>query len=343
MKSFPDLDTKLKEYKFIDLFSGIGGFHQAISSFGAECVFASDINKAANETYEQNHGLKPHEDITKIKETDIPEHDILAAGFPCQAFSIAGKKLGFDETRGTLFFDVARIMKHHKPRVAILENVKNFASHDNGKTLKTILAALDEIGYDCYYKVLNSAYFGVPQARERIYLIAIRKDLDLNKEFVFPTGAKDASGKQVEAKTVKDILSATPEEIKKLSIKTPTHTFQLSTNTNRKVNKFKPVRVGEIDNKGKSQGYRLYSPDAVGNTLTTSGGGLGSNKGGPYYFADEGYARKLSKKECLALMGFPDTFKPHAKDNESYKQSGNAVVVDVVQEIVKELIVQGIL
>jgi DNA (cytosine-5)-methyltransferase 1 len=342
MKNFPKLATSLVEYKFIDLFSGIGGFHQALASFGAKCIFASDINLQACVTYEMNHGLKPNGDITNIDAKDIPEHDILTAGFPCQSFSIAGKKAGFDEIRGTLFFDVARIMKHHKPKVAILENVKNFASHDEGKTLKIILSTLDDIGYTTVHKVLNSAYFGAPQARERIYIIAIRKDLELTN-FVIPEFAKDINGKQVASMTVEDILCATPEEIEKLKVKVPLHTLQIRDLSGLPERTFKPVRVGEIDNNGKSQGYRLYSPKSVGNTLTTSGGGIGSNKGGPYYFEKENYARKLSKKECLALMGFPSTFKPHVKDNESYKQSGNSVVVDVIQEIVKELILQKII
>lgn len=342
MKNFPELATSLAEYKFIDLFSGIGGFHQAVASFGAQCVFASDINIQACVTYEANHGLKPNGDITQIDEKNVPKHDILTAGFPCQAFSIAGKKKGFEEIRGTLFFDVARIMKHHEPKVAILENVKNFASHDEGKTLKIILKTLDDIGYSAVYKVLNSAYFGAPQARERIYIIAVKKSLNL-QDFIIPEFAKDANGMQVTPSTVEDILSATPEEIEKLKVKVPLHTLQIRDLSKLPERTFKPVRAGEIDNKGQSQGYRLYSPKSVGNTLTTSGGGIGSNKGGPYYFEKENYARKLSKKECLALMGFPSTFKPHIRDNESYRQSGNAVVVDVIQEIVKELILQKII
>lgn len=343
MKNFNSLSTSLSDLKFIDLFSGIGGFHQALNSFGAECVFASDINDSANLTYELNHGLKPHGDITQIDEKSIPEFDILCAGFPCQAFSIAGKKLGFEETRGTLFFDVARIIKHHQPKVAILENVKNFASHDGGKTLTTILNALEELEYTTEFKVLNSANFGVPQARERIYIIAIRKDLAKDHKFSIPEKALDELGQPVASVSVEDILCATPEEIEKLKVKTPLHTLQIRDKSMLKVNPSKPLRIGEIDNKGNSQGYRLYSPKAVGNTLTTSGGGIGSNKGGPYYFEEEDYARKLSKKECLLLMGFPQTFTPHPRDNESYKQSGNSVVVDVIQEIVKNLITADIL
>lgn len=332
--------TSLKGYKFVDLFSGIGGFHQALTSFGAECVFASDINTQANKTYEHNYGVKPHGDITTIEAKDIPKHDVLTAGFPCQAFSIAGKKLGFEETRGTLFFDVARIIKHHKPKVAILENVKNFANHDEGKTLKTILNTLDEIGYDVKYKVLNSANFGVAQARERIYIVAVRKDIGLN--FVMPTYAKDGNGNQLEYVKIKDIVSASNEEIVKLKINDKAHKLQYkpAKESNSPV---RPIRVGEIDGRGNGQGYRLYSPEGVGNTLTANGGGLGSNKGGPYYFNDQKIARVLSVRECLTLMGFPETFEPTSGMKENYRQAGNSVVVNVLQEIVKELIGQKIL
>lgn len=152
----------LNGLKFIDLFSGIGGFHIALSSFGAKCVFASEWNKHASETYSANYNITPVGDITKVEEKDIPSHDILCAGFPCQAFSVSGKQMGFNDTRGTLFFEVARIAKHHKPKIILLENVKNFAKHDSGKTLKTVILALNEIGYNVYYKILNTSNFGLP-------------------------------------------------------------------------------------------------------------------------------------------------------------------------------------
>lgn len=329
----------LEGYRFIDLFSGLGGFHLALKSFGAECVYASDVNVKVNKIYEENHGLKPEGDISLISEKSIPKHDIVTAGFPCQAFSIAGKKLGFEETRGTLFFDVARIIKHHKPKVAILENVKNFASHDGGKTLKTILNTLDEIGYNVYYKVLNSADFHVPQARERIYIVAVHKNI--KQKFVIPEYAKNISGDRLDYVSVKNILSADKELVKKITINTDVHKINYRPSGAKKPNK--PLRVGDIDGKGNSQGYRLYSPDSVGNTLTADGGGLGSNKGGPYYFDSTGTARVLSVKECSQLMGLPASFNIPENVKESYRQLGNSVVVNVVQEIVKELIVQKLI
>ena len=169
----------LKKSKFIDLFAGIGGFHQAMTSFGSECVFASEWDKYASIVYETNYSLKPFGDITKITEQEIPPHDILCGGFPCQAFSISGKQRGFDDVRGTLFFDIARIAKHHQPKILFLENVRNFEKHDDGKTLKKVLETLNKINYDCYHKVLNARHFGLPQNRERIFIICFHKKLNI--------------------------------------------------------------------------------------------------------------------------------------------------------------------
>jgi DNA (cytosine-5)-methyltransferase 1 len=145
----------MNKVKFIDLFSGIGGFHLALKKTNSECVFASEWDKNCQEVYEQNFNIKPYGDITKIDAKDIPSHDLLCAGFPCQAFSISGKRLGFSETRGTLFFDVARIVKFHKPKVIFLENVKNFLNHDNGKTINVVRSTLEDLNYNVFYSLLN--------------------------------------------------------------------------------------------------------------------------------------------------------------------------------------------
>ena len=170
-----------KPFKFIDLFSGIGGFHTAFKEIGGECVFASEIDKFAKQAYTTLHGLEPHGDITKIDAKDIPDHDVIAAGFPCQSFSVAGKRGGFEDARGTLFFEVARIASEKQPKVLLLENVKGLVGHDKGKTLDTIVKTLNEIGYRVDFEVLNSKYFGVPQNRERIFIVAIREDLVANE------------------------------------------------------------------------------------------------------------------------------------------------------------------
>lgn len=167
----------MKEFKYVSLFSGIGGFEQALNKLGGNCVMASEIDRFANQSYEILYGHPTAGDVTKVAAEDVPDHDLLVGGFPCQAFSVAGKRLGFDDTRGTLFFEIARIAKVKQPRALLLENVKGLISHDKGKTLDTIIQTLHDIGYTVDFNVMNSKYFGVPQNRERIFIVAVRNDL----------------------------------------------------------------------------------------------------------------------------------------------------------------------
>lgn len=180
-----------KDFKYIDLFCGIGGFHQAMSNLGGKCVYASDIDEDCRKTYEANYGIKPDGDITKVKAHDIPQHDVLCAGFPCQAFSKAGNRLGFaDETKGTLFFDICRILKYHKPKYALLENVRNLASHDKGNTWRVIHNSLVELGYNVLDEpvIFSPHYIGIPQHRERVFIMCVRKDIGKLPPFFFNTG-----------------------------------------------------------------------------------------------------------------------------------------------------------
>lgn len=182
------MPTQKNKFTFIDLFCGIGGFHQAMESLGGECVFASDIDADCRKTYENNYGIKPQGDITKIEAKDIPAHDVLCAGFPCQSFSKAGNRRGFeDETKGTLFFDVCRILDFHKPKYALLENVRNLASHDHGNTWKVIHDSLEKIGYNLLPEpvIFSPHYIGIPQHRERVYIMCIRKDVGEIRPFSF--------------------------------------------------------------------------------------------------------------------------------------------------------------
>lgn len=178
----------MEQFKFIDLFCGIGGFHQAMEALGGECVFASDIDADCRKTYQANYGIEPVGDITKVDAKDIPAHDVLCGGFPCQAFSKAGKRLGFeDETKGTLFFDICRILEYHKPKYALLENVRNLASHDHGNTWRVIHDKLDELGYNLLPEpvIFSPHYVGVPQHRERVYIMCVRKDIGEIRPFEF--------------------------------------------------------------------------------------------------------------------------------------------------------------
>ena len=190
----------MSNFKYISIFAGVGGFDFGLNAVGGECVFASEIDKFAKQAYTTLHGLEPHGDITKIDAKDIPDHDVIAAGFPCQSFSVAGKRGGFEDARGTLFFEVARIASEKHPKVLLLENVKGLVGHDKGKTLDTIVKTLNEIGYRVDFEVLNSKYFGVPQNRERIFIIAIREDLVANEPWkiegntVVPKGKRRISG-----------------------------------------------------------------------------------------------------------------------------------------------------
>lgn len=318
---------KLKNKKFIDLFCGLGGFRLALESYGAKCVFSSDIDKHVSKTYEDNFGTYPLSDITKVNEKDIPSHDILCAGFPCQAFSISGKQMGFEDTRGTLFREVVRIAKYHKPELLLLENVKNLEKHDNGRTFNVIKENIENIGYNMYHQVINASQYGVPQARERIYMVCIRKDLD-NGNYVFPEPLK-------KNKCVKDIL-LNDNEVKKYIISKP---FKLKEVEEEKVRYEifnKPLRVGTV-NKG-GQGDRIYDPMGQAITLSAEGGGTGARTG--LYFVD-GVVRKLHPRECARLMGYPEDYVINESVNQAHKQFGNSVVVDVLQYVVKNIIDGG--
>ncbi|MCF8297179.1 MAG: DNA cytosine methyltransferase [Saprospiraceae bacterium] len=319
---------KLKNYKFIDLFAGIGGFHYALKSYGAECVFASEIDKKAAYTYEINHNFKPFGDITKINEVDIPEHNILCGGFPCQAFSISGKQMGFEDTRGTLFFDIARIVNHHRPKVVFLENVKNFERHNNGNTLKTVISTLNKMNYTVHYKVLNTSNFGLPQNRERVYIIAFNNIDFLSTDFIFP------SLKLISSLT--DILENEPKDGKIINRKD----IEFYKEYNPTENIFgevdllnKPIQIGKV-NKG-GQGERIYHPYGHSITLSAYGGGVGS-KTGLYRIKDK--IRKLSPRECARLQGYPENFKFPKSVSEAHKQFGNSVSINVLQYLIKEII-----
>lgn len=314
-------EQTLKGYSFIDLFAGLGGFRVALESLGAHCVYSNEWDKSAQEVYADNFGDTPDGDITKVDENAIPDHDILCAGFPCQAFSISGKQRGFDDSRGTLFFDVARIVKAKKPKIVFMENVKNFASHDNGRTLEVVRNTMENLGYTFNRKVLSAVDYGVPQKRERIYMVCFRKDLNI-KNFSYPKPFKLT-------RHVEDFLIDDETMLEKLYVNRSDTYF---TNKNDNTYSDKPIRLG-IVNKG-GQGERIYSTKGIAITLSASGGGVFAKTGG---FLINGKTRRLHPRECARLMGYPDSYKICKNQNQAYKQFGNSVVIDVLQYIGQEI------
>lgn len=318
---------KLNNLTFIDLFAGIGGFHTALSAFGAKCVFASEWDKHASHTYHANYGITPHGDITQILEQDIPAHDILCAGFPCQAFSISGKQQGFEDTRGTLFFDIARIVQYHKPKLLFLENVKNFIKHDNQKTLNTVLKTLEALDYRVFYQVLNASDFGLPQNRERVYLVCFRNDI-LQGDFHFPKPHHAPVA-------LRDFLETNPQHAKIVQrddiylnkdFAPTTDMFGDISLPNR------PIQIG-IVNKG-GQGERIYHPLGHAITLSAYGGGVGSKTG---LYQVDNVIRKLSPRECARVQGFGDEFKIVSSPAQAYQQFGNSVAVNVLKAILTQI------
>lgn len=305
-------------YKFIDLFCGIGGFRVALEKQGMECVFSSDIDKHAQESYYQNFGERPVGDISEIPEKTIPKHDVLCAGFPCQPFSISGKMNGIEDDRGRLFYEIIRIAQYHQPYVLLLENVKNIMSIDGGNTIKTIEKKLNEIGYDVQKHVLNASHFGVPQKRERIYFVCLRRDTGCNTDTLKYNPPKESFKEMY----LENILQKQVE--KSLYINRNDIIMKNDIITE---NKLKPIRVG-IVNKG-GQGERIYSDKGHAITLSAYGGGVGAKTG--LYLVDNGI-RRLSITECKRVMGFKDT---HIVSNgtQGYQQLGNAVIPPMIEYV----------
>jgi len=325
--------------KYLSLFSGIGGFELGIQqaydnrpnirngntniqeymsdtseqSDRATCIGYSEIDKYAIATY-QSHFPEHHNygDITKINEQELPDFDMLVGGFPCQAFSIAGKRKGFEDTRGTLFFDIARIIKAKQPRLVFLENVKGLLSHDNGETFRTIIATLDELGYDIQWQVLNSKNHRVPQNRERVFIIGHLRGT--SRPEVFPFGSTDE----------KDIRNTG----KDLS-------YALDANYHKGTNTLEKGRRQMIKIVGGLQGHQKVKEDGISPTLTTAMGQGGGQT--PIVCSEYIKIRRLTPTECERLQGFSDNWTI-GSDTQRYKQCGNAVTVNVIRDIVERLL-----
>ncbi|RIY31186.1 DNA (cytosine-5-)-methyltransferase [Psittacicella hinzii] len=299
------------KYKVIDLFAGIGGIRLGFAQTQeVNFVFSSEIDKFAAKTYQANFGDTPHGDITQIPELDVPDHDILIGGFPCQAFSQAGKKLGFEDTRGTLFFDIARIIKAKRPKAFLLENVKNLKSHDKGKTFAVIMETLNDLGYAVSSTILRARDFGVPQNRERIYIVGFDKEQISNyADFQFPQATNTPT-------KVGDILENNVSDKYTISDKL------WEGHQRRKL---------EHKEKGNGFGYSLFTPDsAYTNTISARY----YKDGSEILIAQQGKnPRKLTPREAARLQGFPDNFIIPVSDTQSYKQFGNSVSVPVIKAL----------
>lgn len=311
---FPALQNP--KYTMIDLFAGIGGTRLGFYQTGkVQSVFSSEIDKFAIKTYSRNFGDTPHGDITAIESTDIPDHDILVGGFPCQAFSQAGKQLGFEDTRGTLFFQIARILNDKRPKAFLLENVRNLLTHDHGRTFAVIKDTLEELNYKVYYNLFKAREFGVPQNRERIYIVGFDKTQVPNYEsFQFPKPLNMPT-------SVGSILESQVDD--KYTISDKLWTGHQIRKKNNKAN-------------GKGFGYTLFNEQSeYTNTLSARY----YKDGSEILIEQKGKnPRKLTPREAARLQGFPEEFVIPVSDTQAYKEFGNSVAVPVIHAIAEEIL-----
>lgn len=305
-------------FRFIDLFAGIGGIRIPFQELGGSCVFSSEWDPFAQKTYRVNFGETPSGDITQIESSSIPDFDILLAGFPCQPFSSAGLKKGFADTRGTLFFEIERIIRDKRPKAFLLENVKQLQTHDKGRTLKVILSHIDELDYYVKYVILRAGDFGVPQNRERTYIVGFDKhyyDMPEDYDFQFPVPA-------CEKTRLGNILESAVDDRYTL--------------TDAIWEGFKKRKQNNID-RGAGFGYCLFNEDSpYVSTLVAR-----YYKDGQEILIDQGpnkNPRKLTPRECARLQGFPDNFIIPVSNSQAYKQFGNSVAVPVIRAIAKRII-----
>lgn len=301
----------MEKIKFIDLFCGIGGFRVAMDEACREnnlipdCVFSSDIDPFCQDSYESNFGHRPAGDITQVHEKNIPDHDILFAGFPCQPFSIIGQMQGFNDIRGTLFFDIARILKHKKPKAFILENVKQLVGHNKGRTLKTILKTLQDLGYDTHYAVLNALDYGLPQKRERVIIVGHREPI----YFSYPSPVRPF-------KPLNEILEKRVDK----------KHFASDYIKKRRKQKHKSAYKLSIWHENKAGNICSYPYSCA------------LRAGASYNYLLVNGERRLTPREMFRLQGFPDSYKIAVNDSQARKQAGNAVPVNIVKAVILKLL-----
>lgn len=316
---------------FIDLFCGIGGFRIGMEKAGFKCVFSCEIDKNCRETYSRNFGDIPYGDITKLDEKTLPEFDVLCAGFPCQPFSISGRKMGFTDTRGTLFFDICRIIKEKHPQIVFLENVKYLIYHDGERTFSIIKRELENLGYTVTWKILNANRFGVPQNRERIIIIGMRN----GKRFPFE------NIKESEIVALKNFLDEETdteylEESEYTLIENPKMQEKsglIFAGYRNKSTRKKGVLPNTMHlSRVHRQPNRIYSAEGTNPTLSAQ-----ETEGRYFILLGNGKVRKLSLNECWKIMGYPDSYIKTGSRSVQYHQIGNSVCVPMIYEIAKEL------
>ncbi|MCK5925580.1 MAG: DNA cytosine methyltransferase [Methylococcales bacterium] len=309
MSDLETLKTMQNNLKFIDLFAGIGGVRQGFAPFFGKCVFSSEWDKFSQQTYQANFGECPSGDITQITPEKLPDFDVLLAGFPCQPFSNAGHKKGFSDTRGTLFFNILEIARVHRPKIVFLENVKGFKSHNKGDTFATVKHSLEILGYHVFSKILNAKYFGVPQNRERIYIVAFLEDVN----FKFP----DSPNRAVE---VGDILDVTVDDKYTISDK-------LWAGHQRRKLAHKA--------KGNGFGYSIFNQSSP---YTSTISARYYKDGSEILIEQKGKnPRKITPREAARLQGFPENFNIPVSDTQAYRQFGNSVAVPVITALAKSI------
>lgn len=302
------------KFTFIDLFAGIGGIRLGYQALGGKCVFSSEWDEAAAKTYEANFGVKPHGDITKIAPKDIPDFDVLLAGFPCQPFSIIGDKEGFaHETQGTLFFNIEKILIAKKPKAFMLENVRNLTAHDGGRTFRVIVAHLKKAGYDVHYKVLNALDYGVPQKRERIIICGFRRPV----AFEFPPPLpKDRR------KTVADIIDPAADKDKSLFVRPA----------------IRASRLERLKDKNFPRPY--ISHENVAGSITPHDYSCALRAGASANYILINDERRPSPREMLRIQGFPDDFRIVVNYGQIKHQTGNSVAVPVMRAVAERVVAQ---
>ena len=302
------------KFTFIDLFAGIGGIRLGYQALGGKCVFSSEWDEAAAKTYEANFGVKPHGDITKIPPEDIPDFDVLLAGFPCQPFSIIGDKEGFaHETQGTLFFNIEKILVAKKPKAFMLENVRNLTAHDKGRTFKVIVAHLKAAGYDVHYKVLNALDYGVPQKRERIIICGFRKPV----AFEFPPPIP-----KEQRKTVADIIDPEADKDRSLFVRPA----------------IRASRLERLKDKDFPKPY--ISHENVAGSITPHNYSCALRAGASANYILINDERRPSPREMLRIQGFPDDFKIVVNYGQIKHQTGNSVAVPVMRAVAERVVAQ---